>query len=54
MHYTGTKDGEQTASGTSETILTHVQEFPRGVNRRTLAALDKQYTVTLKTTGRVI
>ena len=36
----------------SEVILTHIQEFPPGVNRRRLPALDKQYTVTLRTTGK--
>lgn len=48
----GTKDGELTAGGQTEETLTHIQLFPPGVNRRRLPTLDKQYTVTLRTTGK--
>ena len=50
---TGPKDTEfMQPAGQTESTLTHIQEFPPRVNRRRLPALDKQYTVTLRTTGR--
>ena len=50
---TGPKDAEyMQPAGQTESVLTHIQEFPPRVNRRLLPALDRRYTVTLRTTGR--
>lgn len=48
----GLKDAEfMPMAGQTESVLSHIQQFPPRVNRRLLPALDKRYTVTLRTTG---